>query len=845
MCSKITTGLFTFILLSLSSSLWGQHHYPPQQQRWNPDSLGNQRAVLQVSGKVPWVKASVEWRNRHVSPNQELIIVDSTLNKPVEQVKYGSLSPEKGEFAFEATSGAGIYYVYYLPYHLGGRSRNYPDALYRTREPINDLNKVKGTKNDAKLLRFDAVDDFNRNDPMEVIATSSEVEQLKRKYRKDTYLIFPEDRSLPIKMGAYLPKRWTIDNRESRVLSGESRSGAFYAFQIGLWPITTALNQVQVTCTGLKNEKGHLISTAAFTCINTNGVSYTGDSLQIAVTVPKQQVQALWCGIQLPKGIEKGIYEGWIHIKPANAPEKRFLLKLKVDGEEAIEGDVDKPWLQTRLPWLNSTLAQENTVIKPYTPLTVEGDTAISLLGRKVILAPNGFPKQIQTYFTEEMTSMSKQPNNLLFEPIHFHMQRLADQKDIALISNGISFTQKKEGTVVWKSVSTSDVLQMDVEGSLEFDGFLHYTVRVIALKAIDLSDIAMHIPYQPDKATYLMGLGQKGGYRPEHISWKWDVAHKNQDGAWIGNVNAGLQFSLRDEQYARPLNTNFYLQKPLVLPQSWGNENKGGIDIGRKGGSMLVNSYSGKRHMQQGDTLYYSFNLLITPFHTLDTEAQWSERYFHAYKPVDTVKASGANVINIHHGNALNPYINYPFVATKEMKAYIDAAHRLGLQVKIYNTIREVSNRMYELYPVRSLGQEVFSPGQGKGYSWLQEHLDSNYIAAWYVPTYQDAAIINSGMNRWHNYYVEGMNWLVKHIGIDGIYLDDVAFDRVTMKRIKRVMTQEGHSGIIDLHSANQFNKNDGFNNSATFIWSTFLTSTGSGSVNTSIMKIMVRISS
>lgn len=68
-----------------------------------------------------------------------------------------------------------------------------------------------------------------------------------------------------------------------------------------------------------------------------------------------------------------------------------------------------------------------------------------------------------------------------------------------------------------------------------------------------------------------------------------------------------------------------------------------------------------------------------------------------------------------------------------------------------------------------------------------MQEHLHNDYIAAWYVPEFKDAAIINSGMNRWHNYYVEGMNWLVDNIGIDGIYLDDVAFDRVTMKRVKK----------------------------------------------------------
>ena len=149
-------------------------------------------------------------------------------------------------------------------------------------------------------------------------------------------------------------------------------------------------------------------------------------------------------------------------------------------------------------------------------------------------------------------------------------------------------------------------------------------------------------------------------------------------------------------------------------------------------------------------------------------------------------------------------------------MKAYIDEAHRKGLKVKIYNTVRELSNSAYETFPMRSLGHEIYSGGKGGGYSWLQEHLGGDYIAAWYVPEVKDAAIINSGMSRWHNYYVEGMNWLVQNVGIDGIYLDDVAFDRTTMKRIKRVLTQDGHPGIIDLHSANQYDKSDGFNNSA-----------------------------
>lgn len=219
---------------------------------------------------------------------------------------------------------------------------------------------------------------------------------------------------------------------------------------------------------------------------------------------------------------------------------------------------------------------------------------------------------------------------------------------------------------------------------------------------------------------------------------------------------------------------------------------------------------------MKAGETLYYNLTLLLTPFHTLDTDFQWKTRFYHKYSPVDTILGRGATVANIHHANAINPYINYPFLRVKEMKDYIDEAHRKGLKVKIYNTVRELSNRAYETPALRSLGTEIYSPGAGGGFSWLQEHLGDNYIAAWFVPELKDAAIINSGMSRWHNYYVEGMSWLVKNVGIDGIYLDDVAFDRTTMKRIRRVLKSERGPGIIDLHSANQYNKRDGFNNSA-----------------------------
>jgi hypothetical protein len=101
-------------------------------------------------------------------------------------------------------------------------------------------------------------------------------------------------------------------------------------------------------------------------------------------------------------------------------------------------------------------------------------------------------------------------------------------------------------------------------------------------------------------------------------------------------------------------------------------------------------------------------------------------------------------------------------------MKAYVDSAHARQMRVKIYYTVRELTNHAPELFALRSLGDEVLSHGPGGGFSWLQEHLGNDYIAAWHVPEIKDAAVINSGVSRWHNFYVEGLNWLVKNRRLD-----------------------------------------------------------------------------
>ncbi|MFV0267858.1 MAG: glycoside hydrolase domain-containing protein, partial [Draconibacterium sp.] len=131
---------------------------------------------------------------------------------------------------------------------------------------------------------------------------------------------------------------------------------------------------------------------------------------------------------------------------------------------------------------------------------------------------------------------------------------------------------------------------------------------------------------------------------------------------------------------------------------------------------------------------------------------------------------------------------------------------------VKIYYTIRELTNYTTELWALRSLGDEILGDCRGGGYPWLREHLVSNYRPQWYQwfpDKSADASVVNApGDSRWYNYYIEGLKWLVENVDIDGLYLDDVSYDRRTVKRIRKVLDNTKPGCMLDLHSNTGFSK-------------------------------------
>ncbi|MCX6921955.1 MAG: DUF6067 family protein, partial [Verrucomicrobia bacterium] len=791
---------------------------------WDSAKLGNHRAVLSVADKAAAVWAHIPWRRRDVDPEKKnLILIEESTSQRVTNLLRVAVSGASGDIVFQAPN-RGTYYLYYLP--CISRGQNYPSVSYQppvsTADPAwlsgNGLSKISSLVEDnfpqAKVVEMQAIDPFSSFYPMEVTATPDEVRRLFVSQPGKAFLLFPEDRSNPVRMADHLPLKWITEGPRPE-LAGEAARGEFYAFQVGLYAMATNIQEIAVRFSDLRaSDGGRGVPASAFRCVNTGGTNWNGAAFRKAVSVEKGCVQALWCGVQIPTDLAPGKFRGRVTIKPMGLPAQSVDLALTVTSSVLADSGDDEPSRQSRLRWLDSTLAVDDGIVGPFIPIRVTGD-ALEIFGRRLVIGPSGIPAQVASFFTPEVTRLQESPKRLLTAPLELVVEDSAGQR-LQWRNGAPKFTKQTDGAVEWHTSSSAGPINMEVRGTLEFDGFEQFKVTISCTQPVKVRDIRLEMPLVKEAVQYMMGLGLKGGRRPASYDWVWDVK-KDQDSAWLGDADAGLQFKLKGENYARPLLTNFYEDGPLHLPPSWFNGGKGGISIREQGGSVvLVSCFSGRRTLQPGYALHFDFELLLTPFKPLDTKAQWSTRFFHSFRPVDEAVRTGANTVNIHHANEANPYINYPFLHVEQMRAYVEAAHQKGLKAKIYYTIRELSNHAAELFALRSLGDEIFPKGRGGGDAWLQEHLDANYIQGWYVPQWKDAAIINCGTTRWDNYYVEGLDWLVRHVGIDGLYIDDLAFDRVTMKRMRKVLDRARPESLIDFHSANQFNPRDGFGSSA-----------------------------
>ena len=672
---------------------------------------------------------------------------------------------------------------------------------------------------------------------MDDLATPREVAHFSETLQGD-WTLFVEDRSHSVRWSLGLPKRWLADlPGHTGRFSGAARPGEFYVFQIGVFAAKSATGDLEVRFSDLTGSADGIESTR-LRCLSLGGTNFLGQPFTKQVKVPAGRLQALWIGVDVP-ATAAGAYEGTVTVTDtASGTSRDIVLHLTVTGAVLEDhGDKDS-WRLSRLRWLDSTIGlDDNLVTQPFIPIARDNNV-LKVLGRDLVLGDNGLPRQIRSRFNTSNTGIESRPTlDLLAAPFHFVVE--TDAGEVSLSPEKVVFTRELEGAVNWHAVSRSRDIELTVQGLLEYDGFVDYKCRFKSTAPLQVKDIRLEANVAAGAAELFMGLGHKGGTSPGNVDWKWN-ADLNQDGFWLGAVNGGFKLQLYGDNWRSPLVNAYYHFRPLEIPESWGGADgkTGGIQLEQSAaGEMRAAAYSGARPLAAGETLDFNFKLFLTPFKPLDTDAQWTLRYYHPHQgknnqifyECDKVKAMGANVINIHHNQDPNPTINYPYfdLSLPLLQQAVASGHANGVKTKIYYTTREITSNLPELFAFWSMNGEIICPSPGNDgtnarpvtnkngpHPWLVAHLgETGYIPAWrevLKGRYQDMldlAVITTPDSRLDNFFCEGLVFTLRQTEFDGVYVDDTSLGRKSFQRAHRIFEASGKRLLADMHSWNHWN--------------------------------------
>ena len=762
---------------------------------WEANMFGNHRAVINVNEGGVGVVAELKWRRPDLRPESKKIrVIDAATGDEIKNIKVDELTNEKGIITFQPQTVPGDYLIYYMPYTF---RKGWNDARYG--KPWNDylppvydevdsvwIKKLNETSDlpHAAVKTFESRSKFDYFTSMGNTATQAEMDSIAESLSMP-YALYTEDRAFPIRLTDKLPVRW-INRKPLELFEGQALQNEYYVWQVGVWAIQDDLKNVRLQFEDLvhSNNKDR-ISKEEITCFNQEGIDWDGKSVTFTVDVPEKKIQALWCGIQIPENAKPGTYTGKAIFTADNQVSRPIDVTIHVVNEKLADKGDSELWRHARLRWLNSRIGDDNLPVTPYVPM-LHTEYDIKATDKLVRLEKNGLPQSIIINDRE-----------LLSEPIQFVIE--TSEGVIPFEADNLKIDKEADGLVVWSASSNQNGISFICEGYMEYDGYIRYHVKLKSDRDIKVKDVKLITAYRPESSDYFMGISHKGGLRPNELNWNWKGPW---DSYWIGSDKSGLHVEFRGGDYHGPL-LNDYKPAP---PSVWYNNGKGSIKLnGNKNEVAKVVASTGENKLSSNQQ-DFEFALLITPVKPVDSKKHFSERYFHSSpENFDKAAEEGANIANIHHARSLNPVINYPFIVQDSLIDFIQSEHEKGRKVKLYYTIRELTNYVHEIYALKSLNHEIFQGGPGYGLPWHCEHLIDDYRPAWYTELpneTSDAALVLSGFSRWINYYLEGLRWMYENYELDGIYMDDVSFDRNVMKRMKKISSQYRPDALVDLHS-------------------------------------------
>jgi len=680
------------------------------------------------------------------------------------------------------------------------------------------------------------------------------------------FWLFGEDRQLAVRR-TIIPAHWFEDGaKQFQQFAGVARPGEFYVFQVCLVPgEETRPLDCRVVFESLPGAETVVLSGTDYGNARKGERRLFFNYFEYG-RIPDEPVKPIWVGLQIPENATPGIYQGQVLFRKSVFPSsidailnhggeppsyEHLTFSIQVEGEPVKESGTGDGWRLARLKWLESKIGDSETdVTRPFTPVKVNKQSrTLDILGRRITLGPNGIPAQFTSYFSGSNTHVLTTGRDAFVAPPK--LECIVEGKAVKWQTTRFEMGKPTPVAASWEAVSTGGGFNLEVKGKLEYDGNLRLQMKLIDVsgrgdwitgEGTKVDEVRFVVPWKKDVVKYAMGLGMQGGPCPDKYEWKWDVA-KHQDAIWMGDANVGAMLRFKDgHNFNRPLINAYYDFRPLALPGSWGS---GGIRIAHEDKAVTLTASSGPtrvRLLGKGEGgLSFDIDWYFTPFKPLDVKQHFTDRFYHlnqgaALEDTAKLKAEGANIVEIHHNRLCNPYINYPYndESFGHLQEFVRKAHADGVRVNLYYTTRELTQNLPEFFALKSMAGTIILPrkdgvawpvtNRSGPHPWLMQHVGTDIVPAWRenlrFPEYQqklDLAVITTPDSRWSNFYLEGLDYLVKKAGIDGLYIDDTALDRKSMQRARRILDADGNTGRrVNMHSWNHFNSLAKWSNSS-----------------------------
>ena len=137
-----------------------------------------------------------------------------------------------------------------------------------------------------------------------------------------------------------------------------------------------------------------------------------------------------------------------------------------------------------------------------------------------------------------------------------------------------------------------------------------------------------------------------------------------NGDNAvWVGSTSAGLRLYVKGDDPLWQAGVPFDSRASPQPPLSWYNNGTGGLTVNSTG---VVIAFSGGHTLEPGHAISFAWSLLVTPVRPFNLSAHFQDRWAQLGAPggdYTQYKEAGVTVVNMHQGNPVNPWINYPYV--------------------------------------------------------------------------------------------------------------------------------------------------------------------------------------